>query len=300
MIEETKRYLLSSHREQLNALSGSINDTVTTVTFNFPMGSIAGGSVIAVDLEVMYVWSSDPAGKTAVVQRGLQGSKAASHSDGALVTINPKFPDFSIFQALNADLSDISGDLFQIKVSTFTYIAGKEGYDLGVPVGIDPIATLNGRYDYPGIRRNWPVLRGFYIRRDANLTDFPSGYAVVMTEQAFPGRQIRITYAAQLGSLVSANDDVLAVTGLDPGSHDIPPIGAAIRLQGVREGQRNFNDSQPDTRRAAEVPAGAQIQSIHALVDFHRGRVQSSQKMLLKQYPYHQRIENSEHSWTMR
>lgn len=300
LIEETKRYLLATHREQLNSLNGAINNSVTTISLNHTLGGLGAACTISVDLEVMWVWSVDSPAKTALVQRGYQGSVAVAHDDDALVTVNPKFPDFSIFQALNADIADISGDLFQVKTSTFTYVPGKEGYDLGSPVGVDVIGSIGARYDYPGIRRSWPLLNGFHIRRDSNLTDFPSGYAVVLYEGAFPGREVRVTYSAQLAPLTAATDDVLVVTGLDTSSHDIPPLGAAIRLQGVREGQRNFNDSQPDTRRAAEVPPGAQIQSIRGLQDFHRRRVLSSQKMLRQQYPYHTKIAPVSASWTAR
>lgn len=288
LVNETKRYLLSSHREQLNALNGSHNAATTTLTFSHSMGSLTGGSVISVDLETMYVWSADEAAMTATVQRGFQGSTAATHASGAIVTVNPKFPDFSVFQALNAEINDISGDLFQVATKTFTYVAGQQGYDLANTS--DPIAALDGSYDYPGISQDWPTLRWYEIRRNANTTSFPSGFAIIMKAPAYPGREVRIVYSAALSPLTSLSDDVLAVTGLDVGSHDIPPLGAAVRLQGVREGQRNFNDNQSDTRRAAEVPTGAQIQSIRALADFKEQRIRGDMKVLRQQYPYHSKV----------
>lgn len=291
LIHETKRYLLASHREILNALNGAINSSTTTITFSHTMGSLVSGAVISVDLEIMYVWSADDAAKTAVVQRGFQGSTAASHATDALVTVNAKFPDFAVFHAINAELNDISGDLFQVVTKTFTYIPGKQGYDLGSTA--DPIAILDGSYDYPGISEDWPSLRWLEIRRNANLTSFPSGFAIIMKAAGFPGREVRVVYSAALSPLTSLTDDVRAVTGLDAGSHDIPALGAAIRLQGVREGQRNFNDNQSDTRRAAEVPTGAQIQSIRALVDFKAQRIRGDMKLLRQQYPYYIRIAGS-------
>jgi hypothetical protein len=300
MINETKRYLLSTHREQYNSLNGAINSSTTSVTFNQNLGSLGGGAIISVDLELMYVWEADASSKIATVQRGFQGSTAATHSDDAMVTINPKFPDFSVFQAINHELADISGDIFQVKTETFTFIAGKEGYDLSGAVGYDVIAFLNAFYDYPGIRRNWPRLNGVYIRRDANTTDFPSGYAIIMIETAFPGREVRVSYSANLSPLATLTDDVEAVSGLRSDAHDIPALGAAIRLQGVREAQRNFNDAQPDTRRATEVPTGAQIASIRGLQDFRARRLMSTQKMLIKQYPYMRRLDNVSHSWSTR
>lgn len=288
LINQTKRYLLSSHREQLNALNGAIDNVTTTVTFKHTMGSLSGGSVISVGLETMYVWTADEAAMTAVVQRGFQGSTAATHPDDALVTVNPKFPEFSVFEALNAEINDVSGDLWQVVTKSFTYVAGKQGYDLGNTA--DPIAALDGSYDFPGITQSWPSLRWYEIRRNANTTSFPSGFAIILKAAGFPGRQVRVVYSAALSPLTALTDNVLTVSGLDAGSHDILALGAAIRLQGVREGQRNFNDNQPDTRRAAEVPTGAQIQSISALVNFRRQRLQGDMKVLRQQYPYHIKI----------
>lgn len=290
LINDTKRYLLSSHREQLNTLSGSINSSVTSVVFSFTLGALTAGSVISVDLEIMYVWSTDEATKTAVVLRGHEGSAPASHSSGAVITVNPKFPDYSVFKALNSDITDISGDLFQIVTRTFTYVAGKDGYDLASTASADPLFKLDGKYDYPGIRRDWPSLREYDIRRNSNTTDFPSGFAITLKLPAFPGREVRITYGAAFGQLAALTDDVLTATGLPATAHDIPPLGAAIRLQGVREGQRNFNDSQPDTRRAAEVPAGSQIASIRAMVDFRKQRIMGEMKSLRQQYPYYRQF----------
>lgn len=291
MINETKRYLLSSHREQFNRLSVSVNSSTDTIVMDFALGAIGGGAVISMDLELMYVWSIDDSTKTATVQRGFEGSTAAAHTSGVMVTINPRFSDYAVMQALNADINDISGEIFQVLTQTFTYIAGKQGYNLSTAVGYDVLSALGAVYDPPGISRDWPRINGFRIRRDSNTTDFPSGYSIILDEGGFPGREVRITYSAELGLLSAVTDDVLAVTGLTAGLHDIPPLGAATRLQGAREGQRNFNESQPDTRRAAEVPTGAQLQSIRGLQDFHDRRVRSTQRSLRQKYPYRQYLE---------
>lgn len=294
MIEETKRYLLSTHREQYNSLSANINSSDTSLVVTQTLGAIGGGTVISIGLENMLVWTVDDSTKTVTVRRGFQGSTAVAHTTNDLIVINPKFSDFAVMQALNADLDDISGEIFQVKTETFTYIAGQQGYDLSGAVGYDVLGALGAVYDPPGIQRDWPRINSFRIRRDSNTTDFPSGYAIILTEGAFPGREVRVTYAAELGRLSAVTDDVLAVTGLATGLHDIPPLGAATRLQGVREGQRNFNDSQPDTRRQTEVPTGAQIQSIRALQDFHDRRVRGVQRNLRQKYPYRQYLESTQ------
>ena len=78
--------------------------------------------------------------------------------------------------------------------------------------------------------------------------------------------------------------------GMTTTMEDIPPLGAALRLQGVREGQRNFNETQGDSRRAEEIPVGAQLSSTRGLKDFFDSRIQTELRRLNKLYPYHRRI----------
>src|SRR6476661_4633187 len=100
LIEETRRHLFSGQQEEMNRLSGSIDDAVTSVTFKYDLGGISKNAIISVDLEEMLVW--EVAGRVAtVVQRGVNGTTAAAHSDLATVVVKPKFSKFRVLSALN-------------------------------------------------------------------------------------------------------------------------------------------------------------------------------------------------------
>ena len=62
-------------------------------------------------------------------------------------------------------------------------------------------------------------------------------------------------------------------------------VGAQIRLMAGREVKRNFTESQGDTRRAEEVPAGAVGNSITNLLRLRRDRIQAEAARLARQYP---------------
>lgn len=289
LINETKRYLLAQHREQLNQLTNPIVAADTSLTFTHTLGSLAAGAYISVDLEIMYVWDVTAASQTANVSRGMLGSVAASHAMNALVTVNPKFPDFSVLQAINADLNDLSGQgLYQATTASLTYVSGQFGYNLTGATDVQ--MGLDVRYDYPGLPNDWPAMKLWDIRRNADTSEFASGFQVTLREVGYPGAEVRVTYARPFSPLTATADDVLAVAGLQVPAHDLPPLGAALRLQGVREGQRNFNEAQPDTRRSAEIPAGAQITSLRGLADFRQSRIKSEKARLLRQYPYHRKV----------
>jgi hypothetical protein len=214
----------------------------------------------------------------------MNGSTPASHSDGAIVTVNPKFPDFNILQAINTDLMDLSGrGLFRVDDVEFTFVAGRYGYDMDSVTSL--IAGIEARYDPPGPARDWPQLRQWKIRRNSDTADFPSGYSFVLSEEAHPGRAVRVTYAAPYDPLSAINDDVETVSGLQSQGHDIPSLGAAFRLEAVREVPRNFHEAQPHPRRAEEVRAGDQLNASRGLLQLRELRINSLKTLLNKQYP---------------
>lgn len=284
LIQETKRYLYSQHREPLNKLSGSHTDSQTTVTLAMdPGGNLNAGAYLSVDLEIMYVWSVS--GTTATVQRGMLGSTAASHADGALVTINARFPDFAIFEALNADLDDLStpaSGLYQVVETTLTYNAAIQGYDLTDATNV--INILRVRHDTPGPTKTWPEIRRWQLKYQQPVSSYPSGMTLVLYEQGWPGLSIRVTYSKMFDHFTALTDTTTSV-GLSAQMDDIPPLGAAARLSGVREVARNFTEAQSDPRRAQEVPPNAQVAGATQLLRIRQQRIIAESQRLNNQYP---------------
>lgn len=292
LIAETHRYLLPTARESLNVLSGSHSSSLTTFTFGQDVAAVTAGSTISVDLELIFVWSVNTPAKTAVVQRGMQGSTAATHADGALVTVNPRFSDFAILQALNADLDDLSAPsngLYQIPaVIEFTYQPQIVGYDL-TAINTNWISILTVRYDTPGPWKEWPELRHWQVKRNQDTADFASGSAIMLYDPAYPGRDVRVTYSAPFAHFVNTTDDATTVAGLSATMVDIPPLGAAARLAGVRETQRNQFEAQGDPRRATEVPPNSQLAGATQLMRLRQSRINAEAARLNTNYPTRRR-----------
>jgi hypothetical protein len=133
-IEETKQHLLSGDRENLNRLGVAISSTsATTFTYEFSQGGIVEGAVVEVDLEQMYVWSVNTGTKVATVQRGYNGTTAATHLIGALVRVNPRFTNFGILRALNQELVDLSSPavgMYRVTAEEVSVSPGTVGYNL--------------------------------------------------------------------------------------------------------------------------------------------------------------------------
>ena len=81
-----------------------------------------------------------------------------------------------------------------------------------------------------------------------------------------------------------SNFDVTSQTGMTKTMLDIPPLGAEIQLTLPREIKRNFMESQPDPRKAPEVPSLAVANSVQALTILYNQRVSEEAGRLSRQY----------------
>ena len=289
LVEETRRHLYSGQMEEVNRVSGAVGAADTSITLKYALGSIARGSIIAIDLEEIMVWETSGQVAT-VVQRGVNGSTAATHSDLSLVTVRPRFSSFRILKEINNDLKDLCSPihgLWAIQTVILTYNAAVRGYDLtGVTSNMLGIAEV--RYDTPGPDKAWPLITSFSIDRamPTAVTDFPSGTAIVLNQAAYPGRRIRVAYKTTFSSFTTLADDTLAVAGLSSFMEDLPPLGAAIRLVASRDVKRTFMESQGEPRRAEEVPSGSITQITRGLVALRDQRILAEATRLIAQYPW--------------
>lgn len=285
LIEATKRHLYTGSREQRNTLAADINASVTSLGVNYALAGIQVGSRLSIDTEDMYVL--DAAATSAItVQRGQFGSSAATHTANTTVVVNAKFSDAEIFRALNDELRDLSSPvngLYQMKTVDLTWSAGVQGYDM-TNVS-DMLGVYEVRWKLPDISASWPKVSHYTTARNLASDEFASGFALIIYESPIPGREVRVSYKAPFGLLSTSSDNILAVTGLHPQAHDILAIGAAIRLTVGREIKRNFSESQGDTRRAEEVPPGANLNASRQLQALRAQRVAAEAARLSQSYP---------------
>jgi hypothetical protein len=294
LIQETRQHLLTGQPEQLNKLSSGITASTSDVTLllTYDLRGIQAGAVLDIDLEQIYVFAVTSATKTVTdCIRGYNGTTPAIHASGATVTVNPKFPTARILTAINNDLKDLSSPvngLYQIKTVDITFNPTTYGYDLTSVTDIISIAEV--RFRSSGSQKTWPQITNYALLRNMPTTgtygDFPSGNALVIYESAQSGLPIRLRYRAPFTSLATLADDVVAVSGLQATSHDIPPLGAAIRLVAGREVKRNFDEAQGEPRRAEEVPPQASVQSTRELVRLRQQRIMAEQARLLATFSY--------------
>ena len=294
-IEKVFRRVYSGPADTTVNLTIAVNDTTPTFTVDGQNTAMRIGAILAVDLELVYVTNWVPSnGSTGVatVVRGYNGSVAAAHDIHSLIYVNPRYSKFDCGVALNDELLRLSSPgngLFRLGVQTVTYNPVYMGYDLQQAIDDGFIDIMEIRHKIPYPTRNYPAIRKWKVLRSIPDTGvFPSGAGIVLYETGYPGQPVYIQYSAAFKTVDSADWDSTTpatdLTGMTATMMDIPPLGAEIQLTLPREIRRNFMDTQPDPRRAAEVPAGAVSSSVQALQILYNTRVSEEADRLMRQY----------------
>ena len=282
ILDRANQLLLAGVVEERNKLAVSCDASETTLTLSYALGSLRENTVFEIGSEMMFVWEANSTSKTVTVERGYGGSTAAAHTVGDIVTVSPRFPRGQMLTALNAELNDLSSPLnglFQIKTVDLSYNGSDRMVNLtGVTNMID---LFDVRYRY--LNDDYPVVRNVRLLRDMPTTDFASGFVLAFDSYVRSGT-VRVIYKAAYGTLAT-EASVLSAAGAGIEIEDLLVLGVQIRMVAGREVKRNFTESQGDTRRADEVPAGSVTNSINNLLRLRRDRIIAEASRLTRQYP---------------
>lgn len=282
LIDRVIQPLLAGTVEERNKTAASLNTSDTTISLTYDLGSLRAQTVCEIDSELFYIWDATQTSKTLTVERGYGGTSAASHTSGAVVTVNPKFPRSMVLTALNAELADLSSPvngLYQMKTVDLSYNGSDRMVNLtGVT---DVIDFYEARLRY--LSDDYPIIRNVRFMRNMPTADFASGFVLAFDDDVRSGT-VRVLYKAPYGSFTTEATTATSV-GAGGELEDLLVLGAQIRLLAGREVKRNFIESQGDTRRADEVPAGAMGNSVTNLLRLRRDRVTAEAARLARQYP---------------
>jgi hypothetical protein len=289
LVDSTRRYLMTGHQELRTSLVSAYTAGNATITLAGALPSVVAGARLSIGLNVFYVTGVNAT--VISVLAGQDGSTDVSAANGSIVRVNPRFTDFDIWQALDADLSDLSGlGLYQMLYTDNTFNPTLTGYDMGATAATSLLSLYQVEHLTPGPYKDMPRLQSYDFRldRQAVATDIASGLAIRILNPSHMvnGFIFRASYKAMLTKLVATTDNV-SITGLQTTAYDLPPLGAAILLMAGREIKRNFIETQGDTRRSTEVPPGATMNSDTRLRQIRAMRIKTEAARLSQMYPIH-------------
>lgn len=253
--------LTREQRTEVNTLDGQISSTsATSLTLDDLDSIISPGELIAVDDEVMYVRRYDTATGQMTVYRGQLGSTAATHADGAVVLVAPRFTPFEALNEVIAEVSDIGDRLFAVSTATPSFTAGAELVDLDSAAHDQVYRIISMKVSTSMTRRPWADSK-FRLLRDMPTGDYPSGFAVDMLGSQRIAGTARITYAHSLDTSSLARATTLAAIGIPDYAADVLTFGACYRLLGPRDATSSDRSAQGNSRRDEETLPLAAIRS---------------------------------------
>lgn len=281
VIDRIRREFLGSRTEPINRLASDPGVGGTTLTLSHDLKGIAEGARLSIELEDLFVWSTDTTAKTATVERGFESTTAVAHSTGTLVRVSPRVSDAQILDALNNELRGLYGEgIFRMDAEELTFTGGQYVYALSANVLRPREVWAEDQAEPIG----WIELYGWQPARNQDTTDVPSGNAIIFTRDLpASGFRFRVTFERELGTLTSLSENVESTTGTP--AIDLLVLGAGMRLTRGRETARNLSDAQGSTRRANEVPPGAELGSHRALQQAYTQELFRERARLLKLYP---------------
>lgn len=287
LIDDTRDYLMTGQPDTVNVLHADVAANATTLQLRYELKGIDAGARLAIDLEEYHVISKTGTSpeSTVTVIPAFGGSVSAAHTAGAIIRVNPQFSNWRISRYVNKCLEGLVGEgLYQVKTIDFTYNPAQAGYNLNAS---DLIDIWRVRYDYPGPSNDWPVLQpqDYYLDQAADTSEFANGKQFVLRQGGYPGHKVRISYRAGFTLLTSVAQDVEAIAGLHASAHEIPPLGAALRLLVGRDIKRSFLNRQPEPRRQEEVPSGAATNAMLPIAEKYYRAIDREISVLTRRYP---------------
>jgi hypothetical protein len=283
LLDRVSRQLLSGTIEERNKLASSVDSDDTSFVMSYELAGLRAGTVFEVDSELIYVWEATSGNKTLTVERGYGGTTAASHTAGAIVVLNPRFPKAQMLEALNQDIDDLSSPLnglFRVVSANVDYNGADRQINLTSATSIIDLLDVRLRY----LATDYPVIRKVRLQRDLPTSDFASGFALVFDESVMAGT-LRVRYKAPFVRVSTISDSLQSVANLPVTMEDILEMGVMSRMLSTREVKRNFIESQGDTRRSDEVPPGAMRDSFSNILRLRRDRIIAEAAKLARQYP---------------
>ena len=283
LINRVSRQLLSGTIEERNKLATTVTSSDTSIVMSYDLAGLRTGIVFEIDSELMYVWVAESGSKTLTVERGYLGTTAAAHTAGALAILNPRFPQQQLLDSFNQELDDLSSPsngLFRVVTASVDYNGADRQVNLTNATTIIDLIDVRLRY----LASDYPVLRGVRLSRDLPTSDFASGFALTFDEVSMAGT-LRVRYNAPFVRASTTSSDIQSVCLMPINMEDIVEMGVMARMLAVREVKRNFIESQGDTRRSDEVPAGSISNSVTNILRLRRDRIIAEASKLARQYP---------------
>lgn len=297
--QRVKQQLLGYTRDQASISFLTNSMTATDVTFTVDPETVTNLStgVAEIDDEMLLIKKYDRSTGLVTVMaglngRGAEGTTAASHSMGEIVTADPRYPLQRIREAINDTINGIYPDIWVFGEFEFNYVAAR--YEYPIPDEVDDVYRVT--WNTIGPSAIWRPARTYRFNPQASTTPgqvkptpTPTGKTIQILDGGIvPGRAIRVTYTTKPNVLVNGNDDFTLTTGLPERMVDMITYGACWRLLPGWEAGRLQQQSIESTERAPLVPTGAASDASKYYLGLYQRRLDEERDRLFRLFDNYQ------------
>ena len=283
LVADARRMTYGSMTEQINLLSGNAAAGADTLTMELDVTGMTPGSILSSGLNVWYVKGVNASSNTVFVIPGYDDSPQQAAAAGDQVIIKPRVTTWYLFNAINDEIRKLSSPMNGLyRVGTWTVDVSPTYQTYEVPTeALHMTNLLRVRYRWPGTPDVWSDIRPSSYRWIVSET----GNKVQLLVNVPSGTEIEFTYKAPFVEATSLLDDPVDDCGLSPTMLDLPSLGAAATLLKTTDARRNQISAQGDSRRAGEVPSGANLSSAAMMDREYKMRVQDEYARLIQRFP---------------
>ncbi|MGW2513662.1 phage adaptor protein [Streptomyces scopuliridis] len=296
LVSQVRQKLLGFSLSQESMSVLTVDMAASDITFQADgetISSISRGlAEIGDELVLIQKW--DEASGTVTVLggragRGYEGTTAATHSAGTLITSAPAFPRVRIKEAINETIQGLYPHLVVFGTVDFPFNAAQVEYPL--PVDVRDVWYVTGRWVGPekvsGPLPNWRY------NPKAYLVDFPTGKSIQILDGVTPGQNIRIVYAKPPTALGAGTDDFAAVSGFPDRVSDLVVYGALKRTLPGLLGGRLQQQAIEATERAALVSTRDISQAIQMNAAMYAERLEEERSLMYTELPNYAMFQGS-------
>lgn len=196
-----------------------------------------------IDGELVFIESVDRAGGTVTFSpdgRGYYGTTASAHAADARLTFAPTWPRQRVKAAINDTILGVWPSIFGVAQAQFTFTPAVTTYEL--PAEAEGVLSVTA--DTIGPSRQQQQINRYRVDPISPVDEFATGASITLLEAPAPGQQVTVTYKKQ-PSILSADADTIASSGLRESARQLLMLGACAQLLSMMDVSRLTVDTAP-------------------------------------------------------
>lgn len=255
---------------------------VDNFQFQYDVSQSLGQGMTEIGDEAVYVQSTDSVAGVAKITpwgRGQLGSTPAAHPNGSKITAQPRFPRARVLTTLGEVVNRLSADIFSIQ--TYDFAGQPAVFNYPMPAGTAHILRVEQQTYGPSLL--WEEVHSWRMDHSAYSAEFPSGISLTLPRGALPGRDVRVTYGADLLPLTA--DGLLTDTGLAESTRDLVVMGAQAKLLLTQDFTRLQLGAVEQQQRNSQVPVTSATKVASQLEQMFQLRLDEEVNQLYRFFP---------------